>query len=33
LLHRSFPEADIHQIAQHFDLLDGGIADFVTIEV
>tara|TARA_R110000787_G_scaffold136117_1_gene248535 strand:+ start:2199 stop:2381 length:183 start_codon:yes stop_codon:yes gene_type:complete len=27
LLHRSFPEADIHQLAQHFDLLDGGIAD------
>jgi hypothetical protein len=25
-LHCSFPEADIHPLAQHFDLLDGGCA-------
>jgi hypothetical protein len=26
--HRSFPEADIDPLAQHFDVLDGDIADF-----
>ena len=27
MLHRSFPEADIDPLAQHFDVLDSGFAD------
>jgi hypothetical protein len=32
LLHRSFPEADIDLLVQHFDVLYGGIADFAAVQ-